>query len=152
MSDEGDLRTSLVKPHLQYAIQANFSYIKKDIYHLGRIQRAVTRRLTSLSGCTYEEWLKALSLQFLEKRRLKNDMAQTNEILYNRVLQKPELGRSSLRMLHQNGRTWKRGRNSFACMLVNYWNRLPLAVASAPEQRAFKKRTWLIHTPTIFAL
>ncbi len=36
------LYRTLVRPHLGYAIQANFPYLKKDTYHLERIQRAAT--------------------------------------------------------------------------------------------------------------
>ncbi len=37
------LYRELVRPHLEYAIQANCPYLNKDIYHLERIQRAATR-------------------------------------------------------------------------------------------------------------
>ncbi len=37
------LHRALVRPHFEYAIQANCPYLKKDIYHLERIQRAATR-------------------------------------------------------------------------------------------------------------
>ncbi len=44
----------------------------------------------------------------------------------------------SLRLLHQMGKT-RRIRNNFACRVVKNWSRLPLAVVSVLEQRAFKK-------------
>ncbi len=39
---------ALVRPHLEYAIQANCPYLKKGIYHLERIQRAATRWVKGL--------------------------------------------------------------------------------------------------------
>ncbi len=48
------------------------------------------------------------------------------------------------------GRT-RRIRNSFACEVLKHWNRLPLAVASVPEQRAFKRQLDS-HLPVIVAL
>ncbi len=48
-------------------IQANCSYLIRDINHLERIQRAAARWVKGLRGLNYEEGLKALKLQSLEK-------------------------------------------------------------------------------------
>ncbi len=89
-----------------------------------------------------------LKLQTLGKRRLRNDLVLTHKILYNhrgldatqlfKFSRRPGLRRSSIRLLHQTGRTCRR-RNSFACRVVTNWNRLPFAVASVTEQRKFKQ-------------
>ncbi len=52
---------------------------------------------------------------------------------------RPELRRSSFWLLHQ---TWitRQSRNSFACSVVNHWNRLSPADASVPEHRTFKEQ------------
>ncbi len=123
-------------------------YHKKDINHLERIQRASTRWVKGLRGLNFEERLNALKLQLLEKIRIRNDLALTRRILYNQIdleenqlfkfSRRPGLRRSSIRLLHQTGRTHRR-RNSFACRVVNCWNRLTLTVVSVPEQWAFKK-------------
>ncbi len=68
----------LMRPHLEYAIQANCPYLKKDIYHLKRIQRASTRWVKGLRDLSYEERLKELKLQSLEKRRIRNDLVLTH--------------------------------------------------------------------------
>ncbi len=82
----------------------------------------------------------------LGKRTLRNDLSQTHKILSNhidldeaqlfRFSRRPGLRRSSIRLLHQTGRT-RRRRNSFAYRVVKNWNRLPFAVASVTEQRKF---------------
>ncbi len=65
------LHSALVRPHLEYAIQATYPYLKKDINHQEKIQRAATRWVRGLRGLTYEERLKALKLQPLEKKKAK---------------------------------------------------------------------------------
>ncbi len=87
-SDEGDLRTptksvvyrALVRPHLD-AIQVNCPYLKKAIYHLERIQRAATRWVKGLKDLSYEDRLKELKLQSLEKRRIRNDSVLAHKII-----------------------------------------------------------------------
>ncbi len=104
------LYSALVRPHLEHATQANCPYLKKDINHQGRIQRAATRWMKGLRVLTYEERLK---LQPLEKIMLRNDSVLTHEILNNHIdldatqlfkfPRRPGLRRSSIRMLHQTG-------------------------------------------------
>ncbi len=74
------LYSGLVRPHLEYAIQANCPYLKKDIYHLERIQRAARRWVKGLRDLSYEERLK---LQSLEKRRIRNDLVLTHKIIFH---------------------------------------------------------------------
>ncbi len=50
MPDEGD--SALVRPHLEYVIQANCPYLKNGIYQLERIQRAAMRWVKGLRGLT----------------------------------------------------------------------------------------------------
>ncbi len=143
---------ALVRPYLEYAFQANFPYLKKHIYHLERIQRAATRWVKGLRDLSYEERLKELKLQSLEKRRIRTDLVLTHKIIFHQIdleasklfkfSRRPGLRMLSLRLLQQTGRT-RRRRSSFACRVVNYWNSLPLAVASVQDQLAFKRQ---LHT------
>ncbi len=100
--------------------------------------------------CTsYEERLRELKLQSLEKRRIRNDLVLTHKIMFHQTdleasklfkfSRRPGLRRSSLRLLQQTGRT-RRSRNSFACRVVKYWNHLPLAVASVQDHLALKRQ------------
>ncbi len=65
------LYSALLRPHLKCAIQANCPYLKKDINHLERIQMRATRWVKSLRGLTNEEWLNALKLKPIEKKKAK---------------------------------------------------------------------------------
>ncbi len=51
------------------AIQANCPYLKKDIYHLGRIQRAATRWVKGLRDLSYEERSMGLGVHLLGSRQ-----------------------------------------------------------------------------------
>ncbi len=69
----------LVSPHPhRIAVVVISGNLKKDKYHLERMQRAATRLMKGLRDLYYEERLKALKLQSLEKRRIKNDLALTH--------------------------------------------------------------------------
>ncbi len=97
----------------------------------------------------------------LKKRRIGNDLVLIHKIICNETdLESTQLFKSSrgqglrmssIRFLHQTGRT-RRRRDSFACRVVKYCNRLPLAVASVPEQRAFKNNMTYIITHKCFLL
>ncbi len=131
-----------LRPHLECAIQANCPYLKNDIHLLESIQMATTRCLT------YEERLQALKPQPQKEWSLRNDLVLTHKILYSHVeLDATQLfkfpgrqgiRRSSIRLLHQTGRT-RRRQNSFACRVVNNWNSLPLSVTLVTEQRMFQE-------------
>ncbi len=101
------------------------------------------------SNLCYEERLRELKLQSLEKRRVSNDLVLTHKIMFHQIdleasklfkfSRRPGLRRSSFRLLQQTGRTSRR-RNSFACRVVKYWNLLSLAVASVQDHLAFKRQ------------
>ncbi len=124
---------ALVRPHLEYAIQPNCTYFKKDIYHLERTQQTVMRWMKGLRDLNYKDRLKKLKLQSFEKKKdtelnSQIDLKASQLFKFSR---RQGLRRLSLRRLQQTRRTHRR-RNSFACGVVSYWNYLP------PYQLAFK--------------
>ncbi len=59
------LYCALVRPNLEYAMGANASTLRADIYQLERVQRLATRLVRGLRHVPYEERLRQLHLIFL---------------------------------------------------------------------------------------
>jgi len=53
----------IVRPRLEYCIQAWRPYLRKDINVLGRVQKRATKLISGLSGLGCEERLKILRLK-----------------------------------------------------------------------------------------
>ena len=73
------LYKAIVRPHLEYCIQAWRPYRKKDIDTLERIQRA-TKIIPELRDLSYEERLKECGLTTLQTSRLRGDQIEVFKI------------------------------------------------------------------------
>jgi hypothetical protein len=65
------LYKSLVRPHLEYCIQAWRPHLQKDINLLEKVQRRATRMIENFSKLSYQERLSRLKLTTLETGRLR---------------------------------------------------------------------------------
>ena len=79
------LYKQLVRPHLEYAVQAWNPYFSKDKDVLEKVQRRATRLISSLKGVPYDSSLRLLNLTSLELRRLRGDLIQVYKIVHGFV-------------------------------------------------------------------
>ena len=75
------LYKAIVRPHLEYCIQAWRPYCKKDIDMLEKIQRRATTMIPELRDLSYEEHLKECGLTTLGTRRLRDQLIEVFKIL-----------------------------------------------------------------------
>lgn len=143
------LYCSLVRPHLEYAVQSWSPYYRKDIDEIEKVQRRATKLSPDLKDLPYEERCRLLGLTTLEKRRLRGDLIETYKILTGKENINHEVffelrdsnTRSNTVKLIKSGhwRTLVRA-NTFSVRVVNIWNSLPEDVVTAPSIGSFKAR------------
>ena len=75
------LYKAIVRPHLEYCIQAWRPYRKKDIDKLERIQRRATKIIPELRDLSYESHLLQCGLTTPETRRLRGDQIEVFKIV-----------------------------------------------------------------------
>ena len=126
------LYKAIVRPHLEYCIQAWRPYRKKDIDILERIQRRATKIIPQLGDLSYEERLTECGLTTLETRRLRGDQIKVFKILngYDRnmffSLEKDSRTRGhEIKLVKDQCRLDIR-KYSFSQRRVNEWNKLSL--------------------------
>ena len=143
------LYKAIVRPHLEYCIQAWRPYRKKDINTLERIQRRATKMIPELRDLSYEERLKECGLTTLETRRLRGDQIEVFKILNGYE----NIDRNMFFSLKKDSRT--RGhevklvkdqcrldirKHSFSQRTINEWNKLSTDCVTASSVNMFKNK------------
>ena len=145
------LYKALVRPRMEFAIQAWSPYLRKDISKLERVQRRATKLIPSIAHLTYQERLIQLNMTTLEKRRERGDMIEVFKILkgLDRVnpqgkflmqemrSHKQRTRGHSLKLVKPRHRTWKRNQ-FFSSRVVNAWNKLSAKTVSSRTVNMFK--------------
>ena len=143
------LYTSLVRPHLEYAVQFWSPSYQKDEKKLEGVQRRATKLIPGFRGLTYEERLKRLDLFSLNKRRIRGDLIETFKILKNidKINKDNFLELSTQLTTRNNGLKLKGQRfntdlrkNFFNVRVIESWNKLPASVVQANTTDTFKAR------------
>lgn len=144
------LYKSLVRPNLEYCVQAWCPYLRKDIEVLEGVQRRATRLIDSCKNRSYIDRLKHTQLQSLENRRVRGDMIEVFKLVkgIDRVdytkfftLAKDSIARD------WRGHQYKLIKNEFRLdprkyffsnRVVADWNKLPQEVVEASTVDCFK--------------
>ena len=143
-----NLYKQLVRPHLEYAIQAWSPFYEKDKFILEQVQRRATRLIPEIKNLPYESRLRILGLTTLALRRVRGDMIQVFKFLsgsialtscnFLHVSDNSQVTRGhSLKLVKEFSRTDIR-RFSFSQRVVNEWNSLPEWVVSSNSVLSFK--------------
>ncbi len=83
------LYCALLRPHLEYAMEANAPTLRADIKQFERVQRLATRLVRGIRHVPYEERLRQLNLFSLERRHLRPDLILAFKIFKVEVDIKP---------------------------------------------------------------
>ena len=73
----------MVRPHLDFAVQAWCPYLVKDIAAIEKIQKKATKMVPGLKKIPYEKRIEFLGFDNLSKRRIRGDLIQMYKIFHN---------------------------------------------------------------------
>ena len=143
------LYKSLVRPRLEYCIQAWSPYLKKDIDRLERVQRRATRMIEGYWDLSYEERLEKTGLIPLDKRRVRGDLIEVFKMMKGIDHVDFENFFKISNIKNTRGHCYKlskqrckgeRRRNFFTQRVINHWNKLPQEVIEADSVNSFKNK------------
>ena len=141
---------SLVRPHLEYCIQAWRPHMIKYIDKLERVKRRATRLISEISQFSYEERLPQCRLTILETRRIRGDQIEVFKIMHGyevlnkyicffRIKNDSRTRGHGLSIIKSHSRLDIR-KYTFSQRVVNYWNKLPEECINAHSVNMFKNR------------
>ena len=140
------LYKTIVRPHLEYCIQAWRPYRKKDIDILERVQRRATKIIQKLRNISYEMRLKECGLTTLETRRLR-DQIEVFKILngYENIDRNIFFTVKEERRTRGHGVTLAKKQcrldsRQFSQRIVYEWNRLSADCVVAGSVNIFKNK------------
>jgi ribonucleases P/MRP protein subunit RPP40 len=140
---------ALVRPHLEYCVQAWRPHLQKEIDFIERVQRRATKVISNLKNKSYEERLSILSLTTLQTRRVRGDLIEVFKMckgfdnLYPRLFLKfctaPTRGHT-LKLFKPRCHL-DIGKFSFAHRVIDAWNSLNDNIIACNSLNGFKNKT-----------
>ena len=143
------LYKSLVRPHIEYAVQFWNPHYRKDIVMVEKVQRRATTLIPELSYLSYESRLKELKLTTLEERRTRGDLIQVFRIVKGIDRVAPDKLFTFSHHHMTRGHSLKLSKSTvrldcrkyfFSQRIVSRWNNLPEHVIEAESVTDFKIR------------
>ena len=140
------LYKTLVRPHLEYCVQAWRPHLKKDIEKIEKVQRRATRMMMGSRELDYESRLRKVGLTTLETRRLRADMIEVYKIVNGmegiteaKMFKRDEGGRRGHKFkLYKKRVRLDIAKYTFANRVCTPWNNLPKTVVEATSVDMFK--------------
>ncbi len=143
------LDLAMVRPQLDYAVQAVAPYLQRDLKLVERMQKLATRCVKGLRGLQYPARLRELQHPSMQSHILWTTLITAYKLFYDNLNLPPEEYFDAPAVIHLRGHQFKvrqprcqlaRRQAAFAVRVVGLWNRLPPSVAEAPSLNAFKGR------------
>lgn len=143
------LYKSLVRSHLEYAVQVWSPYRKGDIDALEKVQMRATKLICKNKNLSYEERLRLLNLPTLKFRRHRGDMIEVFKIVHGMYDDTTTVDLSFRYSSRTRGHCYKLypqhvkydvRKYFFANRVIALWNGLPEYVVTAPSVNSFKNR------------
>ena len=142
------LYKALVRPKLEYCVQAWCPQLKKDQEVLEKVQRKATKMIDGFRHKTYEERLSETGLTTLVQRRKRGDLIETFKLIkgithvdYTHFFKINEnMGRGHMYKFVKNRSRLNVRAHFFSQRIVNDWNKLPTDVVNADSVNSFKNR------------
>ena len=142
------LYKSLVRPRLDFYIQACRPHYQKDIDRLEKVQRRMTKLVNGLIDVPYEERLKRLRLTRFETRMIRADLIEVYKIFHgldrleaDKFFKMSGLAtRGHSYKLFKEGCTKDVGKFKFSNRICDEWNMLREETVSAPSLNTFKAK------------
>ncbi len=141
--------TSLVRPHLEYAMQFWSPHNAKDIAKSEAVQRRDTKMISSLRNKSNEERLGRLNLFSLEKRRLRGILIECFKIVkgFTNVDANKLFSTDDLLRTRSNGIKLRCRQIELDCTkfffnndIVREWDKLPPSVVQCSTVNYFKNK------------
>ncbi len=143
------LYLAMVRPHLDYAVQASFPYLQKDNKLIERMQRLATRCVKSFRRLPYPVRIHELKLPSMERHFLRATLITVYKLFHGYLnlsaeefFEPPAAGnlRGHDFKVRQPRFHLARWEAAFAVRSAGPWNRLPPLIAEAPTMSSFKDR------------
>lgn len=143
------LYKALVRPKLEYCVQAWRPYLRKDIDSLEQVQHRATKMIIECRNQDYESRLVSTGLTTLEVRRDRGDLIELFKLIkgidkvdYKKFFQLANNDRTrghKYKIVKLRSRLEIR-KHFFSQRVVNNWNSLPSYVVEAESVNSFKNR------------